>query len=201
MGLELHVFDFDGTLFKSPHQPKWWPRKGWWGLTASLYPPCVPEKPSSKWWVGSTVSAAKRSISNSDVWAVLMTGRIEGRFRFRVSQLLKQRGLNFDDVYLNPGGTTSTVKKKYIFQLLNRHPDIDAVHIWEDRHMSVYVSFIKKYAKATGRSIEVFPHNVKDHPYPTACSEESYLEFQEHHKAATLKRVTARYLLAQRKVS
>lgn len=196
MGLELHVFDFDGTLFKSPHRPKWWPRQGWWGLTASLDPPCVPENPNSKWWMGSTVSAAKKSISNSDVWAVVMTGRIEKKFRFRVSQLLRQRGLRFDGVYLNPGGDTSTVKKKFIFQLLNKHPDIDAVHIWEDRHMDRYVSFIKKYAKATGRSIQVVSHDVKDHPYPTACSEESYNLFLSSSKVASkfLRKKVLRFL-------
>ena len=74
MSTELHIYDFDGTLFRSPHQPAVW-EGDWWSDPASLLPPCVPEKPGSEWWIASTVSSAKRSISDSDVFAVMMTGR------------------------------------------------------------------------------------------------------------------------------
>ena len=100
---ELHVYDFDGTLFRSPHAPAVWD-KDWWSDPASLLPPCVPEKPGNEWWISSTVGSAKRSISDPDVFSIMMTGRKDqSAFRYRVPELLRQKGLNFDAVHLDQG--------------------------------------------------------------------------------------------------
>ena len=29
--LEIHIYDFDGTISGSPAKPSWWTGRGWWG--------------------------------------------------------------------------------------------------------------------------------------------------------------------------
>jgi len=84
--------------------------------------------------VGNTVSEAKRSIGNQDVYAVLATGRPASTgLRYRVPELLKQKGLNFDEVHLAPPSGTLAWKKGLISDLLQRYSFIDTVKIWDDR--------------------------------------------------------------------
>ena len=64
---EIHIFDFDGTLFRSPLPPPLW-KGGWWSKPESLNAPCVPEEPDESWWILDTVSQAKDSIANSNVF-------------------------------------------------------------------------------------------------------------------------------------
>jgi len=98
--LELWIFDFDGTLFRSPEIPSWWPQaeKGNFYIHQdSLGRPCVPDRPDDSWWVGSVVSEARKAIANPNVLAILCTGRPDNlSFRWRVPELLKQKGLDFD---------------------------------------------------------------------------------------------------------
>jgi len=132
---ELHVYDFDGTLFRSPHQPDWWGPGVWWAQDVSLSYPCVPTKPTPDWWVNSTVTRAHQSILNPRVWTVLITGRLDGKggFRYRVPELLKQVGLNFDGVYLNDDQDTAQFKAKTVSSLLTRFPHIETVRMWDDQ--------------------------------------------------------------------
>lgn len=130
---ELHVYDFDGTTFRSPPEPAVW-NGGWWNDVRSLSYPCVPDHPDADWWVASTVQSAKESIANPDVYAILMTGRPErSAFRFRVPELLHQRGLRFDRVYLTDDPDTLVFKKRTLKALLVRHHHIEGVRIWDDR--------------------------------------------------------------------
>jgi len=144
---ELHVYDFDGTLFRSPHAPAVWD-KDWWSDPASLLPPCVPEKPGSERWISSTVGSAKRSISDPDVFSIMMTGRKDkSAFRYRVPELLRQKGLNFDAVHLDQGsGNSLGGKIKTIFKYLSRYPFIDTVRIWDDRgsHLRQFKSLLER---------------------------------------------------------
>jgi len=161
---ELHVYDFDGTLFRSPHPPNTWSDKGiWWSDSISLSNPCVPVKPGSTWWNEAIVSAAKRSIADPEVLAILCTGRALQSFaRYRVPELLRQRGLTFDAVYLNPSGDTGSFKKTVLLKLLARYPDITVVHIYEDRphHLAEFCQVIER------RGVECIPHLVQE-PQPT----------------------------------
>lgn len=154
---ELHLFDFDGTLFKSPDPPMWWDSGSWWADGQSLEPPCVPEKPGPEWWIGSTVTQAKRSIANPEVWTILCTGRNDRPFRWRVPELLHQKGLRFDEVFLNKGGGTAEFKKGILRAQLRKHPHIDTVHIWEDRpnHLKAFVSFVESLGA------RAFPHPIR----------------------------------------
>jgi len=145
--LEIHIYDFDGTTFGSPAKPSWWTGRGWWGNPKSLEPPIVPLKPGPEWWNGSVVSSAKKSISNSNVYAMLVTGRIDKHFRWRVPELLKQKGLNFDAVHLNPADTpTWKFKVELMGKYLKKFPKVKTLHMWEDRkeHIGHFKNFLKK---------------------------------------------------------
>lgn len=147
MGDELHIYDFDSTLFRSPHAPAVW-EGDWWSDPASLLPPCVPEKPGSEWWIPSTVAEAKRSISDPDVFAIMMTGRTDrSAFRYRVPELLKQRGLRFDAVHLDVGPDEAiNGKLRTALKYLSRYPDIDTVRVWDDRP-----SHLRTFERVLGR--------------------------------------------------
>jgi 8-oxo-dGTP pyrophosphatase MutT (NUDIX family) len=174
--LELHLYDFDGTLFRSPLRPDWWGKRSWWVESESLGPPCVPLKPGSSWWIGSTVRAAKKSIADPNVWAILCTGRADtGSLRYRVAELLKQQGLGFDEVYLAKGGqdAPSMYKVNVMAKILSRYPNIATVQIWEDTNLSRYV----RYIESTGRTC--IPHPVKVAPHEVDCTEEDMARMVE----------------------
>jgi hypothetical protein len=164
----LCVFDFDNTLFRSPLPPEWWTEKGWWGKPASLDPPCVPEHPGPEWWVPSTVAAAKAAISDMETVAILITGRLAGRFHSRVFELLHQAGLRFDEVHLTPGGGTLPFKLQVIAGL-TEGLGVEAVEIWEDReeHLGPFKAAVEQFG------ITPTIHHVTTHAHPPACSQES----------------------------
>ena len=161
---ELHLFDFDGTLFRSPDPPEWWPWPGgtkWWSWEESLTEPCVPERPGREWWNGPIVQQAKKSIKDQNVYAMLATGRIDAVFRWRVPELLKLAGLSFDEVHMSPGGATLTFKTNLVKRILRRHPAIGAVHIWDDRkeHLRGFEAALAPFV-----SVSLHPVSVKAKP-------------------------------------
>jgi DNA-binding ferritin-like protein len=132
MPRELHVFDFDGTLFRSPEPPEGF-KGSWWWSDVSLSPPCVPLEPTGDWWVEDTVNAARASIDNPDVYTVMMTGRPDrSGFRMLIPTLLRQQGLDFDEVHLSNSNRTPVFKEKTITDILKRVPEIERVVFWDD---------------------------------------------------------------------
>jgi superoxide dismutase/predicted kinase len=127
---ELHVYDFDATLFRSPDLSARW--KNWWLEERSLTLPCVPDVPGSDWWNGAVVADAKRSISDPNVYAILVTGRSDRVFRWRIPELLKDAGLKFDAVFLNPGGSVPAFKTDVVKRVLGRYRFIEHVKVWDD---------------------------------------------------------------------
>ena len=148
--MEIHLYDFDNTLFRSPYPPESAvDKKGrskWWGGIASMTPPAVPRKPGNEWWVPSVVKSARKSIADPNVYAILMTGRSNMVFKRRVYELLKQQGLNFDEVKLSPSDSrTEVVKRKRIYDLLLKYPQTQMVKIWDDRdHVATFGTLVKK---------------------------------------------------------
>lgn len=128
---QVHIFDFDATLFKSPKKPDWW-RGSWWSNPASLSDPCVPTRPDSDWWIQKQVSQAKQSIADSNTYAVICTGR-DQKVEKRLKEILRSGGLRFDKVYLKPGGDTESFKKTVLTELVKNFPGAE-LHFWEDRH-------------------------------------------------------------------
>ena len=154
---KLAIYDFDGTLFRSPEKPiDWSSGDRWWGDPASLSPPIVPENPGPEWWNGSVAQRAKQDTGNPDTLSVLVTGRLAKRFTGRVRDLLAQAGLRFNHVFLSPGGNTNTFKTKVIDQLLKDNHTIRGVDIWEDRveHLRQYADHVESKGKAA------FPHLI-----------------------------------------
>lgn len=126
----LHLYDFDGTLFRSPLKPEGWPERAWWTNEESLEEPQVPEEPDIGWWVKQVVQQAHKSEQGADVF-VLVTGR-EEQFEERIHELLDQQDLHFDEVRLAPEGARSKFwKPRMLRQLINEHKPT-RVEIWED---------------------------------------------------------------------
>lgn len=180
---ELHVYDFDGTLFRSPDPPDGWDGDSWWVAPESLNAPCVPDRPGPEWWVQSTVAQARRSIADPNVWAIVCTGRPlrKGGFAYRVPELVHQAGLAFDDIYLSTSHDTPGFKKAVITKITSRYPDITTVHIWEDRanHLDSFIRHVEQLG------LVGIPHLVRESSPPALC------------KVAPNERVASRWLARQ----
>ena len=159
MGLELHIYDFDGTLFRSPEKPEGWDNR-WWISSESLNPPCVPLDPSGEWWISKTVSAARASIANPDTYAVMMTGRpVRSGFRYRVPELLKSVGLKFDEVHLSDTSNTPAFKIKVIKNLLRKFPGVEKIVFWDDNapYMARYIKLVEGYGYQAEANLVTVP--------------------------------------------
>jgi DNA topoisomerase IB len=177
---KLAVFDFDKTLFLSPEKPTWW-EGGWWGNLNSLHTPCVPERPSSDWWNESVVNAAKQAISNPEVLAVLLTGRIP-KFSLRLKELLGQVGLHFDHPpYMATGGPTESFKMKVIKDLLDSNPTIRGVAIWEDR--ANHLRMMSDWVESNGRACT--PHLITVSSHESDCRPTKSAKFKSKKKIKT----------------
>jgi hypothetical protein len=167
---ELHVYDFDDTLFRSPRQPEGLKGDPWWTDPRSLEEPCVPAEPGGEWWIGPVVASAKRSIADPDVMAVLMTGRWDAVFRQRVEDLLRMKGLDFAEVHLAPQeGSTDYFKATTIKDILRQHPAIKKVRFWDDNTKNL--KLFKAEVEARGLEVEVNPIEVA--PQRALCTPES----------------------------
>jgi len=159
--IKLHVFSFDGALFRSPEKP-FWEEESWRDSLNSLSEPAVPERPSSDWWNKSVVDVAKQSIENPDVRAILLTQRVH-KFSLRIKELLRQSGLHFDEIYLPEGGSIEAFKLKVIRDILSEEPSIRGVAIWDDDALTLRT--FADWIESNGRSciphlVTVSPHDV-----------------------------------------
>jgi hypothetical protein len=174
---ELHIYDFDGTLFRSPHSPATW-KGDWWSDPASLMAPCVPEKPPSDWWNQPVLAKARASISSPDVFALLMTGRKDkSAFRYRVPELLRQVGLRFDVVHLvggnHPDGTIAG-KLAVMRKTLRDFPFITKIVVYDDRP-----THLKAFKDLGGRmGLEVETHLVRALSMTPMCGEDFEVEHE-----------------------
>ena len=177
--LEIHIYDFDGTLFRSPDAPEWWSRKRygqWHSNQSSLGQPFIANRPSSDYWIRSVVREAKASISDMSTWAVMCTGRIDsGPLRYRVAELLDQAGLDFDQNFLNyTGGETEPYKQKVLIDLLKQHPQVKKVVMWEDTQKNL--DALEKICVRA--NIEFEGHLISEILLPADhISEDEYIDF------------------------
>ncbi len=128
----IAIFDFDGTLFRSPEKPSWWPYEGFWGRLETLSPPYVPQAPGPEWYIDSAVSEAKAAISDPRTYSCLLTGRIP-KFSARVKELMDAAGVSFQDYFFASGGSTLPFKIKIIEEVIQKNPGVRIVEMWEDR--------------------------------------------------------------------
>ncbi|KEG10613.1 OB fold-containing protein [Trypanosoma grayi] len=140
--MQLHIFDFDGTIFCSPTPSvrlKTLPKGnlyaklmrplqdgglGWFQSLSTLSPPVVPEVPPIEEWYVAPVMQRLRELKHYcanaaaagdsvPVKVYVLTGRDE-KYRGRMEQILRHAGLNelVSDVFLKPHETYGTVKYK-----------------------------------------------------------------------------------------
>lgn len=129
---KLSVFDFDGTLFKSPDRPKGF-KGNWWISKESLGEPHVPRNPEDNYWNLSIVKKAQDELKNSNNLCILLTGRIGILFEDRVKDLISQKSLSFPIVKLNEfGEETENFKIAEIQRLLKKYPSIKKIEFWDD---------------------------------------------------------------------
>ena len=137
----IHVFDFDGTLFRSPVPSDRHPKAcdptfsggyGWFQSLMSLCPPVVPERPDSSWYSSSTVSAFHQATKEGSPCFVL-TGRDE-KFRGRIANLLEHASIQPVALFLKPQENSGTVKHKVeCFGELVAHYGAVTIRYYEDR--------------------------------------------------------------------
>jgi len=162
----LHLYDFDGTLFRSPEKPKGWPERGWWSNEKSLEEPQVPEEPTTDWWVQKVLRDAHESEQAADAAFVLVTGRFE-KFEDRINELLDQQDLDFDEIRLAPEGSRSEVwKPEMLRQLIEEHQPT-RVEIWEDTDK--VIEGFEEVCNEAGVEFEMHrideePHEVMEEP-------------------------------------
>lgn len=171
-GTELHVYDFDNTLFKSPDKPSWWPHRHWWTNEDSLLPPCVPEKPGSRWWLSETVQKAKRSIKDGDIYTLMITGRVDDEFADRVTELLLGQDLRFDELRFKQTASekTDNYKARHIRNIADKFPELTVIHIWDD--MKENLDAVKSQLEEVGYKVET--HFVKGKSVEVDCGEKEY---------------------------
>ena len=171
------MFDFDGTLFKSWEKtPEWWPDSTPYSFLIkpeSLDEPCVPEVPSSNYWVGDAVQAAKAYQHDAGTYMVLVTGRVKVH-KDRVKELLGQQGLKFHNYYFNPGTSAVSFKKKVLGNLLAAYNTVDKVEIWENENIDNYQNYMNEVSRALGRGADVSVHNIHVSPIPLTCNVKNF---------------------------
>ncbi len=151
------------------------PRKwqGWWGRKETLMPPifgshqggtltCPPECLNH-----SLVAILEEYRQDPVTLSVLMTGRHakmtypDGIHVCRA--ILDSYKVTFDEYHYNTGGDTLQFKCKTIDDVLNRHPAIDDVTIYEDRadHVSAFFDWIKLRKREkhirVGNVVQIYP--------------------------------------------
>ena len=153
----LNIFDFDGTLFDSPNpNPKLWQNKtlgklkasfdqggyGWYQNVLTLDEKYIEGHDFNE----DVVADAKKSIANPHAVTVMLTGRSDA-FEKVVNKLLTDKGLDFDFTKFKPSDTSETTmefKKRVINELLEQHPEVNEVNMWEDRpkHVATFEKFL-----------------------------------------------------------
>ena len=179
--LRIAMYDFDGTLFKSWEKtPDWW--KGsemddgpysFFVKPESLDEPCVPENPSSEYWISETVKDAQRDSRSREVMVVLITGRVAVH-EPRIKELLGQKGIRPDAFYFNPGMNAASFKSGVLKSLLVGFNTVDRVDVYENENISTYESVLTRTAEAVRRDIEVVMHGFHEKPVPLSCGPEDF---------------------------
>ncbi|GAM21550.1 hypothetical protein SAMD00019534_047250 [Acytostelium subglobosum LB1] len=175
--LTLNIFDFDGTLFRSPEpNPAMWHTTmlgklkalvtepgglGWFQETVTLDHPYVPEAPELDWFNKKILDAALLSSNTKNNITVLLTGRT-ALYQDIIKRILKSVSLNMNHIGLKPIrqgdkpiDTTFQFKEEFITELLEMYGGrVNRVVIYEDR---------KKHAEKFEKLLEKLrtTHNVE----------------------------------------
>lgn len=135
---ELHIFDFDGTLVRTPTpeegKPVWeaatgesWPHKGWWGQTDSL-DLSIFDMPV----ISSTVSAFNKAMANPNAHVMVLTGRHKGMHK-EVQAILDANGLKPHELNLCKSMHSTLPYKLNVLRSWAQRVPLEKIVMWEDR--------------------------------------------------------------------
>lgn len=158
---QIVVFDFDGTLFRSPRPPKRW-RGRWWSHPVSLEPPCVPEQADDSWWVDQVVSQMEQWLDDPSSYVVVLTARTP-IFKPRIAELLQQRDIEPDEL-LTVGYPGRRNKLAALRRLLDQFPESRYVEVWEDREKQGQDLAYLAYAEGRESNFYIVPDAAQDAP-------------------------------------
>lgn len=132
----LEIFDFDWTLFRSPHPPEGLPRKSFLHSPDSLEPPHVPWRPGSDFWIEEVVREFKAAQRRRDSVIALITAR-RSKTEERITELIEQRNLDPDFAFFRASSFQKDkdrihFKRGVALRLLKMYPTIDRMIVWED---------------------------------------------------------------------
>jgi phosphoserine phosphatase len=128
---QLHVYDFDGTLYDSPASPDKNPV--WWLYARSLDKAGAPGF-DARWNVGLLIEA-RRSLQSAGVSAAVVTGRPDYKeMRDRIAQILHVAGLDFPMLCLKPLSMHSIPDYKawIVGVMVDKDPLITKVVMYDD---------------------------------------------------------------------
>lgn len=158
----LNIFDFDGTLFRSPEaSSKLWvgallgkikgpPSQsglGWFQELITLQPPYVPEDPDVSWFNAFVLDKCRQSIADPNSITVLLTGRLT-IYSERIRHIVSCMGLEFDHYGLKPGPYLFTMDFKigFVHDLVSEYAgQLNKIVLYDDReeHSSRFTSLLK----------------------------------------------------------
>lgn len=132
----LEIFDFDWTLFRSPHPPEGIPRKTFLHSPISLEPPHVPARPGSDFWIEEIVRELRAAQGRRDSITAVITAR-RAKTEGRIEELLMQRRLDPDFLLLRAVSFQKDkdkvyFKRKSALEILSQYPTITKMVVWED---------------------------------------------------------------------
>ena len=165
---KLCIFDFDGTLFRSPKPFKYYEYsiEDWYKDPVSLGPPMVPVIPDDNWFFTDIAALALKAGSCGSTYSVLMTGRRGdlANFHTRIRDIIACKNIKFDEIHLKSRDMkTIDYKSNIIFELAHRleteNNGLDEIHIYDDRHHHLPI-FEKKLRLSKAK---IYMHPVGEH--------------------------------------
>ncbi|KAN0050112.1 hypothetical protein ACTA71_003215 [Dictyostelium dimigraforme] len=216
MSKTLYIFDFDGTLFKSPEpNPSLWNTSiigkiksmpdeggfGWFQDTITLDDPYVPTKPERDIWFNKNVlDDALNAIKNQNNVVCLLTGRTV-LYEKIIDRILESVELKFHHKGLKPLNvanvqreSTFDFKKKFILDLIHNtyNGEIKRVVVYEDRinHVDLFNSFLASIPTLESFKVEHIEEEPKYLENHIELSLVDYLVTKNTSPKAELKKLT-----------
>jgi len=136
---KLYVFDFDGTLVKTPLPeegiPKWeefyrkeYPYQGWWGRPESLDVKVF----DNLLLVNETINRYNQVTKEDNAMVILLTARVI-KLESYIKNILHKNNLRFDKYLFR----SKDNKPQRIEEILKEYPTINYVEIWDDRDKEI----------------------------------------------------------------
>jgi len=132
---KLAVYDFDGTLVKSPtpnpgksewvkYYNKQYPTKGWWSKPESLDLNVFNFDPFP-----IVVAKIRDDYVDKDTYVLILTARLE-QLRPQVESILKSKNIPYNKLIMNYTGDLN--KGDVIMHYMEKFPDIEEIDVYDD---------------------------------------------------------------------